>query len=136
LAGRLGGGIGGEWLGLLLGEAGGGFVEGGVELAEFGVVGEVEGFEERGERLLDSWRACLLPLEVSRELGEVAEGGGAAGGDAVGGEGAEDAGHRAVHVVFGGRIVLEEAHFEQEVRVVLFRRGGVSGRCRGSGSSR
>jgi len=53
------------------------------------------------------------------DLGEVAEGGGAAGGDAVGGEGAEDAGHGAVNVVFGGGIVVEEANFEQEVFVVL-----------------
>ncbi len=53
------------------------------------------------------------------DLGEVAEGGGAAGGDAVGGEGAEDAGHGAMNVVFGGRIVLEEADFLQEVCVGL-----------------
>ena len=53
------------------------------------------------------------------DLGEVAEGGGAAGGDAVGGEGAEDAGHGAMNVFFGGRIVVEETDFEQEVFVVL-----------------
>jgi len=53
-------------LGLLLGEAGGGFFEGGVEFAEFGVVGEVEGFQERVGKVVGLLPACLLPLEVSR----------------------------------------------------------------------
>lgn len=44
----------------------------------------------------------LAALGGEQELGEVTEGGGAAAGDAVGGEGAEDAGHRAVHVVSEG----------------------------------
>jgi len=66
----------------------------------------------------------LAAFGEEEELGEVAESGGAAGGDAVGGQGAEDAGHGAVNVVFGGRIVLEEADFEEEVFVVL---GGGAG---------
>jgi len=61
----------------------------------------------------------LAAFGGEEELGEVAEGGGAACGDAVSGEGAEDAGHGAVNVVFGGGILLEEADFLQEVFVVL-----------------
>src|SRR5260221_1298884 len=118
--GGLGGGIGGEGLGLLLREAGGGFFEGGVELAEFGVVREVEGFQERVGKVAGLLAGLLAAFGGEQELGEVAKGGGAAARDAVGGEGAEDAGHRAVNVVLGGRIVLEEAHFEQEVCVVFF----------------
>lgn len=111
-------------LGLLLSGAGGGFFEGGVELAESGVVGEVEGFEEGVGEVVGVLAGLLAAPGGEEELGEVAEGGGAAGGDAVGGEGAEDAGHGAVNVFFGGRIVLEEADFGEEVFVVL---GGSAG---------
>lgn len=49
--------IGVGWLGLVLGGAEGGVFEGGVELAVFGVVGEVEGFEEGvGEIVGGGWR--------------------------------------------------------------------------------
>jgi len=52
------------------------------------------------------------------------------------GEGAENARHGAVHVVFGGRIVLEEAHFEQEVRVVFFGGAGFQDGAVGAAVSR
>jgi hypothetical protein len=99
--------------------AGGGIFEGGVELAVFGVVGEVEGFEESVGKVVGVLAGLLAAFGGEEELGEVAEGGGAAGGDAVGGEGAEDAGHGAMNVILGGRIVLEEADFLQEIFVVL-----------------
>ena len=99
--------------------AGGSFLEGGVELAEFGVVGEVEGFEEGVGEVIGVLAGLLAAAGGEEELGEVAEGGGAAGGDAVGGEGAEDAGHGAMNVFFGGGIVVEEADFLQEVCVGL-----------------
>ena len=114
VVGRLGGG-----LGLVLGEVGSGVFEGGVELAVFGVVGEVEGFEESVGEIVGGLADLLAAFGGEEELGEIAEGGGAAGGDAVGGEGAEDAGHGAMNVVFGGGIVVEEADFLQEVFVVL-----------------
>jgi len=107
-----------------LGGAGGGVFEGGVELAVFGVVGEVEGFEEGVGEVIGVLAGSLAAFGGEDDLGEVAEGGGAAGGDAVGGEGAEDAGHSAMNVVFGGRIVLEETDFLQEVFVVLVGRAG------------
>jgi hypothetical protein len=97
----------------------GGVFEGGVELAVFGIVGEVEGFEEGVGEVVGGLAGLLAAFGGEEELSEVAEGGGAAGGDAVGGEGAGDAGHGAVNVVFGGRIVLEEADFLQEVCVVF-----------------
>jgi hypothetical protein len=112
-------GIGCRTLGELLGGAGGGVFEGGVELAVFGVVGEVEGFEEGFGEIVGLLADLLAAFGGEEELGEVAESGGAAGGDAVGGEGAEDAGHGAMNVVFGGRILGEEADFLQEVFVVL-----------------
>src|SRR5260221_9747704 len=102
--GGLGGGIGGEGLGLLLREAGGGFFEGGVELAEFGVVGEVEGFQERVGKVAGLLAGLLAAFGGEQELGEVAEGGGAAGGGAGGGKGAGDARHRAGDVRFGGGV--------------------------------
>jgi len=77
-------------------------------------------FEEHLGKRAGVIAGLLFALGGEEELGEVAEGGGAAGGDAVGGEGAEDAGHGAVNVVFGGRIVLEEANFLEEVCVVFF----------------
>src|ERR1700758_1125058 len=81
-----------------------GFFEGGVELAEFGVVGEVEGFEEGFGEIVGLLADLLAAFGGEEELGEVAKGGGAAGGDAVGGKGAEDACHGAMNVCFGGRI--------------------------------
>jgi hypothetical protein len=99
--------------------AGGGVFEGGVELAVFGVIGEVEGFEEGVGEVVGGLADLLAAFGGEDDLGEVAEGGGASRGDAVGGEGAEDTGHGAVNVVFGGRIVVEETDFEQEVFVVL-----------------
>jgi hypothetical protein len=98
---------------------GGGIFEGGVELAVFGVVGEVEGFEEGVGEVVGGLADLLAAFGGEDDLGEVAEGGGAAGGDAVGGEGAEDAGHGAVNVVFGGGIIVEEPDLEQEVFVAL-----------------
>ena len=104
---------------MVLGEAGGGVFEGGVELAVFRVVGQVEGLEEGVGEVIGVLAGLLAAFGGEEELGEVAESGGAAGGDAVGGEGAEDARHGAMNVIFGGRIVLEEADFEEEVIVVL-----------------
>jgi len=119
-------GSGGEPFGRLrvdilrrMSNAGGSFLEGGVELAEFGVVGEVEGFEEGVGKVVGVLAGLLAAAGGEEELGEVAEGGGAAGGDAVGGEGAEDAGHGAMNVFFGGGIVVEEADFLQEVFVAF-----------------
>jgi hypothetical protein len=99
-----------------LGKVGGGVFGGGVEDAVCRVASE---FEEHLGKRAGVMAGLLAATGGEEELGEVAEGGGAAGGDAVGGEGAEDAGHGAVNVVFGGRIVLEEADFLQEVFVVL-----------------
>jgi len=110
---------------LVLGEAGGGVFEGGVELAVFRVVGQVEGLEEGVGEVIGVLAGLLAAFGGEEELGEVAEGGGAAGGDAVGGEGAEDAGHGAVNVFFGWGIVLEEAEFLQEVCVVFFGGAGL-----------
>ena len=79
------GGTGSRGLGMLLGRAVDGVFEGGVELAEFGVVGEVEGFEEGFGEIVGLLADLLAAFGGEEELGEVAEGGGAAGGDAVGG---------------------------------------------------
>src|SRR5713226_5840745 len=119
LNGGVGGGIGGGRLGLLLGGAGGGVFEGRVEFAVFGVVGEVEGFEEGVGEVVGGLADLLAAFGGEDDLGEVAEGGGAASGDAVTGEGSKDLGHGGMDFFLGGRIVGEGRDGEGEVFVVL-----------------
>jgi len=76
--GGVGGGIGGCGLGLVLCKTGGGFFEGRVELAVFGVVGEVQGFEEGVGEIVGVLAGLLAAFGGEEELGEVAKGGGAA----------------------------------------------------------
>lgn len=88
--------------------------------AGFGVVGDVEGFDQDAGEVVEIFAifasAALLQHE---ELAEIAEGGGAARGDAVLAEGAEDLGEGGANFLLGGRIGGEDGEGGGDVLIVL-----------------